>query len=301
MRRFKVLLLIGLVLASATFAVYYCFSKRTAAMTNSIASWERKYFSQSDGEAFLFYVAFGKIAHKAPLESSKYRCAGIPEGFKLMAYDRVRHHDVMAEYQSGHLWEKLKKEKPDLASRVEQAPGCVVLYGSRPNPPTLDYLRDSVGLLTFFLDHGACAIYDPHSFHWWSPEEWREKIFMPAAPVPRHHVLILLSPEENRSDLLWIHTRGMRKFGRPDLSIRQVGHSFKDAVINMCNCWIEYQAFGGVIREGDKVRMASLPDGGEAWHGGNLEDPDFNNVHVEFVWPAPGLTAVGSNGMKPGG
>jgi hypothetical protein len=35
--------------------------------------------------------------------------------------------------------------------------------------------------------------------------------------------------------------------------------------------------------------MATLPPGGAARHGGDLDDPDFNNVHLEIVWPDPGL------------
>ena len=29
----------------------------------------------------------------------------------------------------------------------------------------------------------------------------------------------------------------------------------------------------------------SLPDGMHVYHRGSLEDPDFNSVHIEVVWP----------------
>jgi hypothetical protein len=128
-------------------------------------------------------------------------------------------------------------------------------------------------------------------FHWWSPEQWRERIFAPAGPVPRHHVMVLYSQEEESPELIWVHTRGMRKFGRPDISVRRVGAAYLDAVIDLCQRFIEHQAFGAVIADGQSVRMASLPPGGVAQNGGDLGDPDFNNVHVEIVWPEPGLTS----------
>lgn len=259
-------------------------------MAESQASWERQYHAECDGEAFLFYVAFGEVAHDRPLDSRKYRCGGIPAGFQLIAYDKGRHGEYIAGFLQGYLWERLIAEDPGLARNIEQSPGCLVLWGSQQNPKTLDYLRDCVGLLTFFLDNGACAIYDPQMFHWWSPERWRERIFDPAGPVPRHHVVILYSDEEESPELLWMHTRGMRKFGRPDISVRRVGAAYRDAVIDLCERIIEYQAFGAVIRDGDSVRIASLPPGGVAHNGGDLDDPDFNNVHVEIVWPIPGLT-----------
>jgi hypothetical protein len=31
--------------------------------------------------------------------------------------------------------------------------------------------------------------------------------------------------------------------------------------------------------------MDSLPAGLMCHHGGSVEDPDFNNVHVEIRWP----------------
>ena len=84
----------------------------------------------------------------------------------------------------------------------------------------------------------------------------------------------------------------MRKFGRPDISVRHVGPAYRDAVIDLCERFIEYQAFGGVIAEGEKIRIASLPPGGMAHHGGDLDDADFNNVHVEIGWPEHGLSCT---------
>ena len=258
-------------------------------MTDALDHWQRNYYASSDSEAFLFFVAFGLVTPDQPLSRRTYRCNGIPDGFELIAYDRVRHGHYMAGFLNGYLWDQLVAENPDLASNVRQSHGCMVLRGSQRNPSTLDYLRDCVGLLTFFLDNGACAICDPQMLQWWSPQQWRERLFAPAAPVPRQHTVILHSVEEGPGNLTWVHTRGMRKFGRPDISVRRVGHEYLAAVTDLCERFIEYQALGGVIPEGQEVRMASLPVGGVARHGGGLDDLDFNNVHVEFIWPEPGL------------
>jgi hypothetical protein len=126
-------------------------------------------------------------------------------------------------------------------------------------------------------------------FCWWEPDVWKRRIFEPAAPVPRHHVVILTSEEESvvpQSDaLLWFHTRGMRKFGRPDLSIHNVPPRYHDAIIDLCERFIEFQAFGGVISPDYEIRMRSLPSGMTCRHEGDVEDPDFNNVHVEITPP----------------
>ena len=115
-------------------------------MPDFLASWERKYHAECDSEAFLFFVAFGDIAQDRPLDSREYRCGGIPEGFEVMAYDKLRHGDFIDGFLQGYLWERLIAEDAGLARAIEQSPGCVALRGSQKNPETLDYLRDCIGL-----------------------------------------------------------------------------------------------------------------------------------------------------------
>jgi hypothetical protein len=103
-------------------------------------------------------------------------------------------------------------------------------------------------------------------------------------------VVILTSPEDGGpAGTTWFHTRGLRKFGRPDLSVRRVGPRYHAAVTDLCERFIELQALGGVIADGQKVRMKSLPSGGVCRPGGGPDDPDFNNVHVEVRWPESAL------------
>src|SRR5437667_12446663 len=80
----------------------------------------------------------------------------------------------------------------------------------------------------------------------------------------------------------WFHTRGMRKFGRPDLSLHNVPDEYERAAIELCNRFIELQAAGGRIPDGQEIQMPSLPGGLVCRHKGSLDDPDFNNVHVEI-------------------
>ncbi len=56
-------------------------------------------------------------------------------------------------------------------------------------------------------------------------------------------------------------------------------------MIDLCERFIEMMAFGAVIAEGQEIRMNSLPAGMRCHHAGDHDDPDFNNVHVEIMWP----------------
>jgi len=163
---------------------------------------------------------------------------------------------------------------------------CLLLRGEVPDPPNLDYLRDAIGLVMALLESGGIAVLDPQMFQWWTPEEWRRSAFEPAAPVPRHHVVTLVS-EESEPGLKWYHTRGMRKFGRPDLSVHRIAPEFEVGVEDLLNRFIEMLAFGAVVREGHPIKMASLPHGWRCFHRGTLDDPDFNNTHLEIGPASP--------------
>lgn len=250
-------------------------------------AWERLHHEPTEADALLFFVVYGDIDFDLPVSRSRYHFAGIPEGIEVMRYSRDRHGDYLAGFEAGHAWDELVAADPGLADRVRAARTCVIMHGAVRDPGSLDYLRDTLGFLAYCLDHGGVAIYDLQTFTWWRPEEWRTRIFEPGAGNLAGQVVILESPES--ADTTWLHTRGLRKFARPDLSVRGVGAGHRDGVVDMLQRFIGLQAQGGVIPDGQEIRMANLPAGGSAHHGGHLDDPDFNNVHVEFSWPEPGL------------
>jgi hypothetical protein len=253
-------------------------------VTAELDTWERKHFVAGGGDPFLFYVVYGEIDSSAPLSRSTYRSNGIPDGVDVMSYGPSKHPEVPGSFRDGYLWGEFVAAAPELSATVAQCEHCVILRGTPNDATTLNYLRDTVGLIAYLLDHGGCALYDPLMFRWWQPSDWRQQIFSPAAAVPRRHTVILVSEEADPS-LKWFHTRGMRKFGRPDISVHNVTADLEDGVIDLCNRLIEHQAFGHVITDGQEVRMASLPAGGVIRHRGDLDDPDFNNVHVDVSWP----------------
>jgi hypothetical protein len=252
-------------------------------MAESLSDWNRPHFQQPGGKPFLFYVVFGEFGEIPILDSTKYRSAGVPAGFELSRSDRKREPDALTRFQEGYLWDCLREENAELAILVMKSPESLILRGEIEDPPTLNYLRDAVGLLTFLIDNGGVTVYDPFMLQWWEPAQWRSRIFDSTGPVPRHHVLILTS-EEPEPGRTWFHTRGMRKFGRPELSIHNVPDDVRDPITDLFERFIELQAFGGVIAEGQVIRMTTLPAGMTCHHHGDVEDPDFNNLHVEIKW-----------------
>lgn len=250
-------------------------------MTAQLEPWNRTAYVAGGGEPFLFYVAYGDINPKAPLSRSKYRSEGIPKGISMMSYGPDQHPEVPGSFRGGFLWDELQANDPKLAAAVEQCDRCIVLRGTPADATSLNYLRDTIGLMTYMLDHGGCAIYDPQMLRWWSAADWREQSSAPASTVAHKHTVILVSDEEDHS-LKWYHTRGMRKFGRPDISVHNVAAVQGNAVVNLCNRLIEHLAAGHVIADGQHIRMPGLPPRTTARNAGDLDDPDFNNVHLDI-------------------
>lgn len=249
-------------------------------MTQHLDHWDRPNFVRGEGDPFLFYVVFGEVNATTPLSRGKYRSNGIPDGMQLMSYGPQNHPEVPASFQQGYLWDEFAAEDPELAHTVSQSSTCMVLRGSPTDSSSLNYLRDIVGLITYFLEQGGCAAYDPLMFRWWNSADWKTTLFEPGAPVPLRHTVILTSEEDDPS-LTWFHTRGLRKFGRPDISIHNVPEHLTTGAIALCNRLIEHQAQGQVVPDGQQIRMSSLPDGGVIHHAGYMDDPDFNNIHLD--------------------
>ena len=194
-------------------------------MTSELETWERKHYVAGGGDPFLFYVVYGEIDLSAPLSRGTYRSNGAP--VDVMSYSPDKHPDVPGSFRDGYLWDEFVGDAPELAAIVAQCEHCMTLSGTPSDSTTLDYLRDTVGLITHLVDHGGCAVYDPLMFRWWEPAEWKQEIFDPTGTVPRHHTVILVSEEDDPA-LKWFHTRGMRKFGRPDISVHNVPAELED-------------------------------------------------------------------------
>lgn len=270
--------------------------KEESGLSEQLADWHRRFYRGPGGRPLLLHVVFGAFPQMAPLSRQDYRSNGVFPGLQLSHHDRSKHPEVLDGFRQGYLWDDLKRLKPGLAEAVQAAGECLILRGELEDQSNLNYLRDTVGLLTFLLDQGGVALYDPWIFHWWEPGEWKDRIFEPGAAVPRHHVAILTSEDPEAPSLTWFHSRGMRKFGRPDLSAHRVSTQYRDAVIDLFERFIEFQAFGGTIEDGQEIRVKTLPKGMICNHAGDLDDPDFNNVHVEITPPGEGEPAGKQSG-----
>jgi hypothetical protein len=255
-------------------------------MSNDLTPWQRPCFEAGGGNALLFFAVYGQFAAEIQLSAAEYRTAGVPAGLMLRKLNRTQSPEF--PFTSESIGKLLRPENPALFAELQRQPECLILQGEIPDPADLNYLRDAVGMITSFLEHGGIAAIDPQQLRLFDSANWRKEMFDPEPPNLLKHVLTIYSedPQAAPEKRLWFHTRGLRKFGRPDLSLRNVPPGQQAAAVNLINRFVLLQANGGLIPEGEEIHMPSLPTGLICHQAGSLEDPEFNNVHVEIRWPS---------------
>lgn len=245
-------------------------------------TWSRERYSPSNQQIFAYFVVFGDFSDEVSISASKYNFTELPANTDIVKYHDGAGAEFRDQYKTGYLWDRLCQEIPELADAIDNSPACMVIQTEIEDQLTLDYLRNLIGLVTYFLDDGGVCVFEPLNFKWWSKDEWSKKIFQPKEPKIYRHVQILSSDQDD--DNSWLHTRGMRLFGRPDISIHDVPEKHFDIVCEMINRFIELQALGGIVEDGQSINMEGLPEGMWCENKGDLDDPDFNNVHLEIHW-----------------
>ncbi len=184
-------------------------------------------------------------------------------------------------FRSGSSWEELKSVQPNLTSAVEGASLAVTLHGTIVAHDSLDYLKEAVDIMAALVELGAVGVLDVITGTWYDAESWTMLVEQGSIFNPFDHVVT-----EKTSDAdgkVWIRTRGLRKFARPDLSIRNVASQDVEQVSKMVDRFVNHLALGGLLEVGREVQM----EGWEAKYRslevqGGPEDPEFHNTYVEF-------------------
>lgn len=234
-----------------------------------MAVWKLQHREPYAQRPYLFYVAFCDQEVVDKLEESHI----IHAGLEIAALPS-------AHFRSGAPWQACRQEQPGLADRIEVAPLAVALHGQVAQHESLDYLRDSLEVMTSLVGHGASAIYDPLLQRWYGPAAWETMMEQGTLFNPFDHVAIIDTDTGDGTE--WIRTQGLRKFGRPDLSVRSVHKRDRDAVRKMLDRFINHLALGGVLEEGREIRMEGLPLYRSGPVRGDFEDRDFRNHSVEL-------------------
>lgn len=253
-------------------------------MSATPEAWPRPYWQPSNESIVLYFYIFGRFADDLAIPAARYASAGLPEGVELQRFAHTALRGWEGYPLKGALGELLKEDAPQAFELARAAPDVLVVRGELPDRDSLDYLRDTLGVLAGLLDVGGSAVLDPQLLTLFEAAAWRRHYLVDGGAPPRNHVLILRNADQDDGRAT-IHTRGLRKFGRPDLSFRHVPDAQAGQAGMLCERLVELQALGAHFVEGQPLEVEGLSGELIAHPGGSMDDPRFNNTHVAFDWP----------------
>jgi hypothetical protein len=253
-------------------------------MTEIEEFYQRPFFKKSRSKAFIFYKIFGKFSLENIKIDTYYQTAGLPKNCQIYHYTKKEYPQYFDKYKI-FFRELIDRYDSNLVDNVLATNEFIIIKGTFADSEDLSYIKDLMGIITYFLDNGGIAVNDLQIFTWYDKEEWNQKFFTNEQKTWLNHVLMMSSDEEN-SDKKWFHTRGMRKFARPDISIHHVKPENKELAIKVMKRLVLYQIQGAIIKNHETLKMY---DGDISYwflhqKQGSLDDPDFNNYHLEIAW-----------------
>lgn len=247
------------------------------------ADWSRPHWTRGEATALLVYFVFGEFPAEPKLDLGAYASEGLPPGMVMRRIPRA-----MLAHWDGHplrgtLGETLRQADPAAFNAARTAPECMLLRGELPDSASLAYLRNALGIVSVLLDAGGVAVVDPQTLAILSRTAWHARYADGAGALPRNHVLIACRDDEHGA--AWIKTRGMRKFARPDVSIRRVPRADAERAGEVAARLVELEARGMRFGESSTLDVSGVAPGIRVTRAGTLDDPGFNNVRLELVWP----------------
>ncbi len=247
--------------------------------------WPRPQWQDSGDEAFWLWFVFGDFAADFRIDAERYRVRGLPDGIEAVRYRNA----ALAQWDgyplAGTLGNVFWDEDARLLEQARRADECFMLRGSLRDPADLDGLRDLTGTIAALCDAGGIAVVDPQTLSMHSANQWHTRFFAADAFNARDHVLILCDADDEHPDRLRVHTRGLRKFARPDIDLRNVPAALSAAAGELAQGFVDFQCAGGVVADGHTVAIDGVAQPLVVRRSGSFDDADFNNRHLALRWP----------------
>ncbi len=239
--------------------------------------WQRPYWQAGHGDATLLFFVFGQFDDAATAGT-------LPDGIRGTRYAHAALKAWDGYPLAGSLGHLFEDEAPQLLAAARKAPEVLRIAGTVDDPPNLDYLRDTLEYVDRLLGHGGVAVVDPQVSGLFDRRSWQRLLHAAPASV-RPHLLVLCDPDPTHPERQWVHTRGMRKFGRPDVSVTRVPAGEANRAGALCQQLADMLALGGHFIEAQPLPVDGVGTF-HAHHRGAPDDPHFFNTRVELDWPA---------------
>ncbi|OUM58800.1 hypothetical protein PIROE2DRAFT_15853 [Piromyces sp. E2] len=244
---------------------------------------DRPYYENLNTHPYIYYVVFGVKDKELNISKERHRIEGIPEGLNITLLTEEKNGEYMNSLINNTIGNLMKKDNLKLYKEVIKTKNWAVINGTIVKDENLNYMKDVIGIVQAFLETGAIGVLDLQIISLYSSDEWKNKIFIPKFN-PCSHVNILCTDIDK--EIIWLHTRGLRKYGRPDVSIENVNKSNIDDPIDIINQIIIYSSKGSFFRNSSKlhtskgktfiINLTFIED---------YDNVDFNNAaYYKIMW-----------------
>ncbi len=186
----------------------------------SVPRWERPLYAPGGAAARVLTWVFFERPYSGQLQLSRRR-HGVPEGgLRGEIALRVHTEEQDPEWFRGFFEEpglSLARRKlgSDFAA-FERSCCCATVMGSVPDPADLGHIQAGWAVVASLCEHGGVAVLDGHAGRWYTAAEvlgWA-----PDRGFDVHREISLVFETDATPGIGHImHTRGMVRFGRPDL------------------------------------------------------------------------------------
>ena len=214
---------------------------------------ERKFYMNVDHKPALFYVVFGVSADDLVVYGEKYHINEKPKGIEIFVLNREHYSEYMDTFFSEELGAVMEDNNPELYYKCKAAKNCVVIAGKVKNDETFDYMKNVIGIIEALCDKGAYGIMDIHAWLIMNPKEWHDKYFEKEID-PLDHIDISFGVSGGES---WVKTRGMVKFGRPDIQMEHIALSKTNDYTEIINRMIYCSGHGAFYEGKAKVDISN--------------------------------------------
>ncbi|MFH1469747.1 MAG: hypothetical protein ABIO70_35500 [Pseudomonadota bacterium] len=187
-----------------------------------VVTWPRPLFQPGGLPADIVFQVFsaGLPADPPPISRERH---GLPAGEapEGIFFSEVPREDAEGFFQSFARAPLFGPAQAALGAELGEVLGAAVCYevaGEAPEPEDLAYLQHAWGVVRWLCEQGAGPVYDFHARRWWRRAE------ILALPLERPFELdreVSIEAVETGDPALGrlLVTRGLAKFGRPDLVI----------------------------------------------------------------------------------
>lgn len=188
-------------------------------MADAVSAWPRPYFKASEQRTSIFFVCFGKGAMAdVPLSQSRFGLPGeqVANQVELLQHQRSAARPWFEGWWASSFGVIAAQDLGSDLPLLTTSDTCFTLKLDLPDQPDLAPQQTVWALSRWLCARGASVVLDVHAFRYRTRDDV-EGLGFDEADVLRD-VKLVLETDPSQDDLHLMHTRGLCKFARPELT-----------------------------------------------------------------------------------